>query len=107
MTELEKEKIYKIAEKLGKGEILCQLSEECSELIQACLKYNRATKGLTPKTKEEVCDNLFEEMADVLLIIEQIVYLFREYDSENIIQSIQSYKGDRWWKRTFISQNKE
>ena len=55
MTDLEKKKIYKIAEKLGKGEILCQLSEECSELIQACLKYNRATKGLTPKTKEEVC----------------------------------------------------
>ena len=48
MTELETKKIYEIADKLGKEEILCQLSEECSELIQACLKYRRTMKGLTP-----------------------------------------------------------
>ena len=51
MTDLETKKIYEIADKLGKEEILCQLSEECSELIQACLKYRRTMKGLTPKQK--------------------------------------------------------
>ena len=37
-------KLKQIADKLGKEEILCQLSEECGELIQACLKYRRAKK---------------------------------------------------------------
>ena len=106
MTELEIKKIYEIADKLGKEEILCQLSEECSELIQACLKYRRTMKGLTPKTETEAKENLFEELADVLLNIQQIMYLFSDEDEkvEESIKSIQSYKTNRWWRRTFISQ---
>ena len=105
MTDLEKKKIYEIADKLGKEEILCQLSEECAELIQACLKYRRSVNGLTPKTEDETRDNLFEELSDVLLNIEQVAYLFREDKIETSIESIQSYKANRWWRRTFISQN--
>lgn len=106
MTDLEKNKIYEIADKLGKEEILCQLSEECAELIQACLKYRRATKGLTPKTEDETRMDLFEELADVLLNIEQIMYLFgKEGDVKKVIESNHSYKSNRWWKRTFISQD--
>ena len=104
MTELEIKKIYEIADKLGKEEILCQLSEECSELIQACLKYRRTRKGLTPKTEDEVKGNLFEELADVLLNIQQVMYLFSDEDIKDSIESIQSYKTNRWWRRTFISQ---
>ena len=106
MTDLETEKIYEIADKLGKEEILCQLSEECSELIQACLKYRRTMKGLTPKTETEAKENLFEELADVLLNIQQMMYLFSDEDEkvEESIKSIQSYKTNRWWRRTFISQ---
>ena len=106
MTDLETKKIYEIADKLGKEEILCQLSEECSELIQACLKYRRTMKGLTPKTEDEVKGNLFEELADVLLNIQQVMYLFSDEDEkvEESIKSIQSYKTNRWWRRTFISQ---
>ena len=105
MTELEITKINEIADKLGKEEILCQLSEECSELIQSCLKYRRTMKGLTPKTETEARDNLFEELADVLLNIEQIRYLFaNEENVDKRIKTIQSYKTDRWWRRTFISQ---
>ena len=106
MTDLETKKIYEIADKLGKEEILCQLSEECSELIQACLKYRRTMKGLTPKTEDEIRENLFEELADVLLNIQQIMYLFSDEDEkvEESIKSIQSYKTNRWWRRTFISQ---
>ena len=105
MTELEITKINEIADKLGKEEILCQLSEECSELIQSCLKYRRTMKGLTPKTETEVRDSLFEELADVLLNIEQIRYLFaNEENVDERIKTIQSYKTDRWWRRTFISQ---
>lgn len=100
-------KIYEIADKLGKEEILCQLSEECSELIQACLKYRRSMKGLTPKTEDETENNLVEELSDVLLNIEQILYLFKNKDFKERVGNIQSYKSNRWHKRTFISQNKE
>ena len=63
-------------------------------------------KGLTPKTETEVKENLFEELADVLLNIQQIMYLFSDEDEkvEESIKSIQSYKTNRWWRRTFISQ---
>ena len=105
MTDLEKEKIYEIADKLGKEEILCQLSEECAELIQACLKYRRATKGLTPKTKDETFGNIVEEVSDVLLNISQILYLFKDKGIEDVIKSIQTYKTNRWWRRTFVSQD--
>ena len=106
MTDLEKNKIYEIADKLGKEEILCQLSEECAELIQACLKYRRATKGLTPRTEDETRMDLFEELADVLLNIEQIMYLFEEEgDMRKVVESNQSYKANRWWRRTFVSQD--
>lgn len=106
MADLEKKKIYEIADKLGKEEILCQLSEECAELIQACLKYRRATKGLTPKTEDETRMDLFEELGDVLLNIEQIMYLFeKEGDVRKVVESNQSYKSNRWWRRTFVSQD--
>lgn len=104
MTDLETKKIYEIADKLGKEEILCQLSEECSELIQSCLKYRRTMKGLTLKTETEARDSLFEELADVLLNIQQMMYLFSNEDIKDSIKSIQTYKTDRWWRRTFISQ---
>ena len=104
MKDLDTKKIYEITDKLGKEEILCQLSEECSELIQACLKYRRAMKGLTPKTEDEIKENLFEELADVLLNIQQAMYLFSDEDINDRIKTIQSYKTNRWWKRTFISQ---
>ena len=101
-------KVFKIADKLGKEEILCQLSEECAELIQSCLKYRRTTKGLTPKSEEEVRENLFEELSDVLMNIEQIKYLFDKELSdttvENVIEKWHSYKADRWYRRTFVSQ---
>ena len=87
---------------------ILQEEEECAELIQSCLKYRRTTKGLTPKSEKEVRENLFEELSDVLMNIEQIKYLFDKELSdtsvENVIKKWHSYKADRWYKRTFISQ---
>ena len=110
MTEESKVKrmqIEEIADQLGKEEILCQLSEECAELIQSCLKYRRAIKGLTPKTKNETRDNLFEELADVLLNIEQVMYLFAEDDIDKCVEHTQLFKADRWYRRTFVAQSEE
>lgn len=110
MEENDLKKIICVANYLGKEEILCQLSEECNELSQACLKYRRVIKGLTPKSEEEVRENLFEEVSDVLMNIEQIKYFFDEElkDSsvEDMIKKWHTYKADRWYKRTFITNNK-
>lgn len=104
---LEKEmrdKLKRIVEELGKENTLCQLSEECSELAQACLKYIRAEKGLTPKTVEETRENIIEEIADVLSVISQVIYLFGEESVSKEIEKVQKYKTDRWYRRTFVSQ---
>ena len=61
----------------------------------------------TPKTEKETRDNLIEEMADVLLNIQQVMYLFSDEKVEESIKSIQSYKTNRWWRRTFISQEEK
>ena len=98
MTDLEKEKIENIADYLGKEEILCQLSEECGELIQASLKYRRAAKGLTPVTVDEAYYNLAEEVGDVLLNIKQILYLFG-IDFLKEVKEAESFKANRWWER--------
>ena len=58
----------------------------------------------TPKTEKETRDNLIEEMADVLLNIEQLISLLGE-DTNREIDIIQAYKTDRWWNRIFFGQN--
>ena len=61
-----------ILDKLGQGEILCQLAEEAAELGKAALKYRRAlgcTENVTPVTAKEAYKNLIEEIADVRLCL--------------------------------------
>ena len=61
--------------------------EECSELIQAISKCKRY--GCVDKYR----DNLIEEIADVLIIINELQLI---YDiSDNDIENIKKYKIDR------------
>ena len=61
--------------------------EECSELIQAISKCKRY--GCVDKYR----DNLIEEIADVLIIINELQLI---YDiSNNDIENIKKYKIDR------------
>lgn len=66
--------------------------------------------GSSPPKSEEVRENLFEELSDVLMNIEQIKYLFDKELSDtavdNVIKKWHSYKADRWYKRTFITNNR-
>ena len=62
---IEDERIKKIADHYGIEKQLHQLAEECSEL--AVEASHSARKGVTVK--------IIEEMADVLLMIEQVIYL--------------------------------
>lgn len=66
------------AEALGKQTLLFQTQEECGELVKAIGKYNR-TLGIgqfTETTEEEAFTNLIEELADVSICLEQLIYLF-------------------------------
>ena len=80
-------KIMEIADHYGIEKQLHQLAEECSEL--AVEASHSARKGVTVK--------IIEEMADVEIMIEQIVYLAK-IDRKDIDECIQ-YKLERQMKR--------
>ena len=80
-------RIMEIADHYGIKRQLHQLAEECSEL--AVEASHSARKGVTVK--------IIEEMADVLLMIEQVVYL-ANIAIEDIDECIQ-FKIDRQLER--------
>ena len=84
---IEDERIRTIADHYGLKKQLRQLAEECSEL--AVEASHSARKGTTVR--------IIEEMADVEIMIEQIVYLAK-IDRKDIEECIQ-YKLERQMKR--------
>ena len=84
---MEKDKLQMIADHYGIKKQLRQLAEECCEL--AVEASHSARKGTTVK--------IIEEMADVEIMIEQIIYLAKidKCDIEDCI----NYKLDRQIKR--------
>ena len=84
---MEKDKLQMIANHYGIKNQVRQLAEECSEL--AVEASHSARKGTTVK--------IIEEMADVEIMIEQIIYLAKidRCDIEDCI----NYKLDRQMKR--------
>ena len=76
-----------------------QLAEECNELSQACLKKARKLRNenYTPKTMEEIDENLEEEYTDVQL---------SAYACGLIINwAIEREKAVRWIKRNEMIEN--
>ena len=63
-----KKDLIEIADKLGYEEQSMQLIEEMAELIQAINKYRRYDDI-------EKLLNLIEELADVNIVLEQVIYL--------------------------------
>ena len=89
----------KINEILGKTEILAQLAEEAAELSQAALKLRRAIDGKnpTPKSISQCESALDEEIADVMLCIDESGFF---EDVHMIIQdSFEEKKQERWLSR--------
>lgn len=84
---IDDERIKTIADHYGIKKQLRQLAEECSEL--AVEASHSARKGTTVK--------IIEEIADVQIMIEQIIYLAKidKCDIEDCI----NYKLDRQMKR--------
>ena len=70
------ENIFKMSvEKWGEESQFNQMTEECAELIVAINKYKRFLGGEKKQTKEEVMFNLYEEIADVKICIQQLEYI--------------------------------
>lgn len=60
----------------GEEEQLIQTAEEASELAQAAIKRRKALNGyMSPDKLIATRDALAEEIADTLIMIEQIVYV--------------------------------
>lgn len=93
MAQSNKNKIATIRSTLSTKALLLQLSEECGELVAAISKYLRKkdTNNPTPKTIEEIVDNLFEEIADVKVALD----VLDVSDDDNLYNA----KLDRWYKR--------
>ena len=84
---IDDERIKTIADHYGSKKQLGQLAEECSEL--AVEASHSARKGTTVK--------IIEEMTDVQIMIEQIIYLARIDRCD--IQDCINFKLDRQMKR--------
>ena len=88
-----------IADIIGLPALLEQTAEECAELGKACLKLSRKLRGenTTPLTKDEILDNLNEEIADISLCIEEL-RVAAVIDPQTI-ESIYAVKERRWYER--------
>lgn len=89
-----------IVERIGEPAFLEQLAEECSELAQAALKTARKYRdeNPTPKTIDECYDALQEEMADVMLCMNEW-FDYRETDFCMGVAAIKREKKERWERR--------
>lgn len=83
----------KIAEHFGETVQMQQLVEEMSELTKAICKYARLNGQGQPiadsVTKDAVEANLVEELADVKLVLEQVIYL---HDCKDKVENIMTEK---------------
>ena len=71
---IDEEKVKQIADFYGLKNQLKQLAEECSELSVEALHYTREKGGT---------ERISEEIVDVLIMIQQIIYLLK-YDTEKL-----------------------
>lgn len=87
-----------ILEKLDERTLLEQLAEEASELSQAALKLIRAkelSNNVTPRTEQEVTQNLVEEILDCNFVMS----LLCRKDRKLVISMPKINKHKRWAER--------
>lgn len=92
------DRIKEIADKYGMFAQIGQTTEECAELIQSLNKYKRVLHvgQATNISETEAIDNICEEIADVSIMIEQMIYLF---GVEDTVQEIYEKKLERTYER--------
>ena len=77
VIKIDEEKVKRIADYYGWNSQLRQLAEECCELSVEALHYTRERGGT---------ERISEEIVDVLIMIQQIIYLLR-----NDIEKLEKY----------------
>ena len=85
---IDEEKVKRIADHYGWNNQLRQLAEECCELSVEALHCIR---------EREETERISEEMVDVLIMIQQIIYLLRN-DTEKL-EKYADFKLDRQLSR--------
>lgn len=102
IIELLKVKAYEIAQNYDTDNQVDVLIEEMAELTKALLKNRRAQNGQTNDTVEYTVQNIIEEIADVQIMLLQIIYLG---DLGDDVIDAMDYKLDRQLER--IEHEKE
>ena len=85
---IDEEKVKRIADHYGWLNQLRQLAEECSELSVESLHFIRERGGT---------ERISEEMVDVLIMIQQIIYMLR--DDVKKLEKYADFKLDRQLSR--------
>ena len=85
---IDEEKVKRIADHYGWNNQLKQLAEECSELSVESLHYIREGRGI---------ERISEEIADVLIMVQQIIYLIGHGYGD--IEKYAEFKLDRQLSR--------
>ena len=85
---IDEEKVKRIADHYGWNNQLRQLAEECSELSVEALHCIR---------EREETERISEEMVDVLIVIQQIIYFLRKDREE--LEEYADFKLDRQLRR--------
>lgn len=94
--------MVRVSDVLPQEEILAQLAEEASELAQAALKLRRAMDMVnpTPVSMQEAGNRLVEEIADVIVVENQLLGI-----DWNVIDEICKRKLGRWEGRLEAASN--
>ena len=96
MNKLKEHPAYKMArEKYGLENELCDLQEECAELIAEINRYKKFPIG--SEKRISAFWNMIEEIADVENLLQQMRFWF--WTSENTINEIRIEKLDRLKER--------
>lgn len=90
---MDKELVKKIIHKHGTITQSTIAMEECSELIQAISKCLRSKEMIPTETRE----HLIEEMADVMICLQQLQYMYYIDDEE--LYAMKQYKEKRLIER--------
>ena len=95
-----------IVNEIGLPATLEQCAEECNELAKACLKMARKLRGEnpTPLSIDEIVANLAEEIADVEVCIDEILY--SKIVSDESIKNVKNSKEGRWHQRILEEKEK-
>jgi hypothetical protein len=88
MTKEERLKLYEKATQMwGERAQIDQIIEEMAELTVALHKYKRLTFYNEQRDKEALFENLFIELADVSICLEQMIHMFGEEKTEQAKES--------------------